>query len=368
MNVNLADTEGIKPAANIKPYSPEIKRFLALWEKDPKSRVFAPLAETLRREGYLDKAIDVCINGLKIHPNYVSGRVALGRALFDRGDLGEAKRHLQLVFEADPENLVAAHTLGKIYEAEGELDKALLCYKLALYSSPGATEIKQRIETIEGLLGHLAQELKPPEAADKAEEKPPKFIKKKAVGKPGRRQVESKKQEPKPAAWPKKPAEEVETPPQGVLDDLESERARLSGKVFKRKERKILWHDQIERLTDKFFAGAEDLDKLSEASDEKAMRIKMRKGSNSGKRDLGLRYAYITRAIGVYEEFRESEPKNLQALVRLDELKKQAKMLEQELERKDEGDDGITEGSQEIIINLKGWLKKIREVDIENGV
>ena len=48
-----------------------------------RARIFAPLAEAYRKAGLVDEAIEVAREGLRIHPNFVGGRVALGRALFD---------------------------------------------------------------------------------------------------------------------------------------------------------------------------------------------------------------------------------------------------------------------------------------------
>ena len=63
--------------------------------EDPNSRVFAPLAEAYRKSGMLDEAIQVCLEGLKIHPTYISGRVALARAYYEEKMLGEAKEEFE---------------------------------------------------------------------------------------------------------------------------------------------------------------------------------------------------------------------------------------------------------------------------------
>ncbi len=66
-------------------------------EKDPGSRLFAQLAEELRKAGDLDDAIEVCRSGLKKHPAYASAHMTLGRALFDKGELAEARTELEAV-------------------------------------------------------------------------------------------------------------------------------------------------------------------------------------------------------------------------------------------------------------------------------
>src|SRR5207237_333257 len=48
---------------------------------DPKSRLFFPLAEELRKSGALPEAEEVLRSGLTHHPTYLSAWVSLGRVL-----------------------------------------------------------------------------------------------------------------------------------------------------------------------------------------------------------------------------------------------------------------------------------------------
>ena len=61
--------------------NPRIEELRKRLEKEPASRLFAQLAEELRKEGELAEAIRVCREGLQKHPNYPSARMTLGRAL-----------------------------------------------------------------------------------------------------------------------------------------------------------------------------------------------------------------------------------------------------------------------------------------------
>lgn len=89
----------------------ELRRRL---RKDPASIVFAHLAEELRRAGRCREAVHVCRTGLQTHPEYVSARVTLGRALIALGQLDEAAVELGMVRSAAPENLAAARALEEI--------------------------------------------------------------------------------------------------------------------------------------------------------------------------------------------------------------------------------------------------------------
>jgi len=95
-------------------------------QKDPASIAFAQLAEEHRRLGEFEKAIRVCRAGLRQHPGYLSARVTLGRALIDTGHLDDARRELEQVLTAAPDNLAAAQALAEIrqrrsvHPADGE--------------------------------------------------------------------------------------------------------------------------------------------------------------------------------------------------------------------------------------------------------
>jgi predicted Zn-dependent protease len=90
-------------------------------EKDPASIVFAQLAEEHRRAGQYEDAIRVCRHGLAHHPDYLSARVTLGRALLETGQLEDARSELEHVVHAAPDNLAARRALAAI---QRRLDEA----------------------------------------------------------------------------------------------------------------------------------------------------------------------------------------------------------------------------------------------------
>ena len=63
---------------------------------------FAQLAEELRRDGANDEAVEVCRAGLAHHPDYLTARVTLGRALIELDRLDEAFTELTAVLDAAP--------------------------------------------------------------------------------------------------------------------------------------------------------------------------------------------------------------------------------------------------------------------------
>ena len=89
-------------------------------ERDPASIVFAQLAEEHRRAGDYEDAIRVCRRGLEYHPDYLSARVTLGRALLETGQIDDARRELEQVVLAAPDNLAARRALADIHQRRAE--------------------------------------------------------------------------------------------------------------------------------------------------------------------------------------------------------------------------------------------------------
>jgi tetratricopeptide (TPR) repeat protein len=110
-----------KPAAPANPRIEELRRRL---EKDPNSRLFAQLAEELRKEGDLEEAVRICREGLQKHPFYPSARMTLGRALLDSGDLDAARTEFETVLQAAPDNLLARRFLEESQARRAEPEAA----------------------------------------------------------------------------------------------------------------------------------------------------------------------------------------------------------------------------------------------------
>lgn len=111
---------------------PRLEQLERRVKADPTSVAFAALAEEYRRAGRFQEAIDVCRAGLTRHPAYLSARVTLGRALIEVGALDEARRALDEVIEAAPENLAAIRALAEIHHRLGEIPEAEAHYRSAI--------------------------------------------------------------------------------------------------------------------------------------------------------------------------------------------------------------------------------------------
>jgi tetratricopeptide (TPR) repeat protein len=130
-------------------YSPILYDYLRRYQQDPTSRVFAPLAEAYRKAGMLDQAVEIAREGLRVHPNFLGGRVALARALFDQKKYEEVVAELARVIEDAPDNLVAQRLLADSYLVLGKVPEALSCLKMLLYFNPGEKETAALVQELE---------------------------------------------------------------------------------------------------------------------------------------------------------------------------------------------------------------------------
>lgn len=145
--------------------SPEIEKYDAQWRKDPKSRVFAQLANAYRKSGLYDEAISVCEEGLKIHPHYASAHVVLGRTYLEKGKRDKGVKELEEALILSPDNLLSLKTLGELYQQEGKFRDALDKFKKAFLLNPLDKQVQAKVDELKGLLaGHTPQPLPPLEA------------------------------------------------------------------------------------------------------------------------------------------------------------------------------------------------------------
>lgn len=128
---------------------PVIYSYLKKYQEDPTSRVFAPLAEAYRKAGLIDEAIEIAREGLKIHPHFVGGRVALARALFDKKLYNEVVDELNPIVLDVPDNLVAQRLLGESCLVLGRVAEALAAYKMLLYFAPQDQETAKMVQELE---------------------------------------------------------------------------------------------------------------------------------------------------------------------------------------------------------------------------
>lgn len=130
-------------------FTPVVYEYLKRFQEDPTSRVFAPLAEAYRKAGLTEEAVQIATEGLRCHPNFAGGRVALARALFDQKAYERVIEELRQVVEDVPDNLIAQKLYAESCLMVGKLQDALSAYKMLLYFAPQDQEVAQVVEELE---------------------------------------------------------------------------------------------------------------------------------------------------------------------------------------------------------------------------
>lgn len=102
----------------------ELERYLRIFQENPDSRVFAPLADLYRRLGRLREAEEIVKEGMERHPYYAGGRVAYAHILLDSGRLDLALQESSQVVTYYPDNLLARKILIRVLGGMGHLDRA----------------------------------------------------------------------------------------------------------------------------------------------------------------------------------------------------------------------------------------------------
>lgn len=104
-------------------YTSEIDKLEARYRDNPKGRNFAPLADAYRKAGLIDNAVELCQNGLKLHPDYVSAYIVYARCLVDKKDDAAALGVFKQVLGLDGENIIALRGLAELAQRNGKYEE-----------------------------------------------------------------------------------------------------------------------------------------------------------------------------------------------------------------------------------------------------
>ena len=161
-----------QPASN-----PKIEELRFKVRTDPKSRLFYPLAEELRKVNRHGEAEEVLRAGLANHPTYLSAWVSLGRVLREQKKDQPAIEALSKALQVDPGNVVAARLLAEAYYAIGEKVESIKKYKLVHALMPADQEVEAMIAQLERELNPItASPFAMPDEAPRAATPPPAAV------------------------------------------------------------------------------------------------------------------------------------------------------------------------------------------------
>jgi len=102
----------------------------------PKSLMFSRLADSYRKSGNVQQAISICLEGLATHPDYITGRILLGRCYLEQEKFNDAIKEFTRVCKIDRRNQITIKMLADIFSKQGMETKAGDLYHLLLKMDP----------------------------------------------------------------------------------------------------------------------------------------------------------------------------------------------------------------------------------------
>jgi tetratricopeptide (TPR) repeat protein len=146
-----------------------LAKYFAMYKKNPKSKVFAPLAESFRKLGMLDEALKVLREGIRYHPNYALGYIVLAHCYFDQQKFDLTYNTLRPIIGQNADNISLQKIFAQACVELGHLEEALDTYKYLLFLNPRDRFFAQQVKKLEDdlMVGHkklsIEQLVKAPE-------------------------------------------------------------------------------------------------------------------------------------------------------------------------------------------------------------
>lgn len=132
--------------------SPLFLKYQTEYEKNPRSRVFAPLAETYRKLGMTDKAMEILAQGIRFHPTYVMGYLGLAFCYFDVRQYNLAYTTLRPLVDSNRDNIRLQKLFADICLELNHKEEALETFKYLLFINPRDKEVAAQVTMLENLI------------------------------------------------------------------------------------------------------------------------------------------------------------------------------------------------------------------------
>jgi tetratricopeptide (TPR) repeat protein len=132
-----------------RPQSALLSKYLAMYRRQPGSRVFAPLAESYRKLGMLEEAFKILKEGIKRHPGYVLGYLVLAQCYYDQKKIDLTYQTLHPLVENNRDNLSLQKLFGQVCLDLGLYDEALQTYKFLLFINPKDAFFAEQVRRLE---------------------------------------------------------------------------------------------------------------------------------------------------------------------------------------------------------------------------
>ena len=126
-----------------------VKKYKSLLAKNPKSKIFCPLAQIHRLNKNLKEAEEICLKGIQHNPTYATGHILLAKIYKDQQQIPKAFKSLNKAKELSPDNYQIYQLLGEIYREQKDLEKTLTAFKMVSFIRPWDQTAKETIRHLE---------------------------------------------------------------------------------------------------------------------------------------------------------------------------------------------------------------------------
>ncbi len=143
-----------------------LEKYERLYRENPKSKVFVPLAEAMRKLGRVDEAISLLKKGIRKHPSFLSAYVGLASCFQDKENFELVYSTLLAHVQQNRDNLRLQKLFAEACYQLGNDDDALATFKGILFINPLDREVSARISEIENRRDYAISDGGVPEARD----------------------------------------------------------------------------------------------------------------------------------------------------------------------------------------------------------
>ena len=139
-----------------KNQSAVLAKYFGMYKKNPRSKVFAPLAESFRKLGMLDDAFKILKEGIRNHPNYTLGYIVLANCYYDQEKFELTYNTLRPIVAQNADNISLQKIFAQACMHLGHLEEALDTYKYLLFMNPKEKFFAEQVKKLEDdlFVGH----------------------------------------------------------------------------------------------------------------------------------------------------------------------------------------------------------------------
>lgn len=138
-----------------EPFRPGLSRnetltsLLREYQEDPRSRVFAKLADEYRKQGLVGQAIEIIEEGLEFHPGFSPGLLVMAHCFFDKKRYADSLKVVNKLLTQNPQNFRAERLRADIYLRLGQSSAAIDSLNRIVEMAPRDREAVKLLEELE---------------------------------------------------------------------------------------------------------------------------------------------------------------------------------------------------------------------------